>query len=235
MSELKDVMAAVNDINKTDGVNLKGKSYTEVAKRIEVFRKHFGFRYGFTEEIIVDDGKRVVIKAKIYDREHPDTPISEGHAEEIRGSSLVNKTSAIENCSTSALGRAIAFCGLHGGQMASINEIEKAQNNEKNIDENKPKEEKKLTLDETIKKTEQDRKDIANGKYPPATETKSQADWEKIHATYMKNISTFPSQSMCHFWFNKQKDILKDMKTAVPRMYGEVEEHYTKKLNSLQP
>ena len=235
MSELKDVMAAVNDINKTDGVNLKGKSYTEVAKRIEVFRKHFGFRYGFTEEIIVDDGKRVVIKAKIYDREHPDTPISEGHAEEIRGSSLVNKTSAIENCSTSALGRAIAFCGLHGGQMASINEIEKAQNNEKNIDENKPKEEKKLTLDETIKKTEQDRKDIADGKYTPVTETKSQVDWEKIHATYMKNISTFPSQSMCHFWFNKQKDILKDMKIAVPRMYGEVEEHYTKKLNSLQP
>jgi len=235
MSELKDVMAAVNDINKTDGVNLKGKSYTEVAKRIEVFRKHFGFRYGFTEEIIVDDGKRVVIKAKIYDREHPDTPISEGHAEEIRGSSLVNKTSAIENCSTSALGRAIAFCGLHGGQMASINEIEKAQNNEKNIDENKPKEEKKLTLDETIKKTEQDRKDIANGKYPPATETKSQVDWEKIHQNYMKNISQLPSQSMCQFWFNKQKDILKDMKTAVPRMYGEVEEHYTKKLNSLQP
>lgn len=229
MSELKDVMAAVNDINKTDGVNLKGKSYTEVAKRIEVFRKHFGFRYGFTEEIIVDDGKRVVIKAKIYDREHPDTPISEGHAEEIRGSSLVNKTSAIENCSTSALGRAIAFCGLHGGQMASINEIEKAQNNEKNIDE------KKLTLDETIKKTEQDRKDIADGKYTPATETKSQADWEKIHQNYMKNISELQSQSMCHFWFNKQKDILKDMKTAVPRMYGEVEEHYTKKLNSLQP
>ena len=235
MSELKDVMAAVNDINKTDGVNLKGKSYTEVAKRIEVFRKHFGFRYGFTEEIIVDDGKRVVIKAKIYDREHPDTPISEGHAEEIRGSSLVNKTSAIENCSTSALGRAIAFCGLHGGQMASINEIEKAQNNEKNIDENKPKEEKKLTLDETIKKTEQDRKDIADGKYTPVTETKSQVDWEKIHQNYMKNISQLPSQSMCQFWFNKQKDILKDMKTAVPRMYGEVEEHYTKKLNSLQP
>ena len=119
--------------------------------------------------------------------------------------------------------------------MASINEIEKAQNNEKNIDENKPKEEKKLTLDETIKKTEQDRKDIANGKYPPATETKSQVDWEKIHQNYMKNISQLPSQSMCQFWFNKQKDILKDMKTAVPRMYGEVEEHYTKKLNSLQP
>ena len=227
-------MAAVNDINKTDGVNLKGKSYTEVAKRIEVFRKHFGFRYGFTEEIIVDDGKRVVIKAKIYDREHPDTPISEGHAEEIRGSSLVNKTSAIENCSTSALGRAIAFCGLHGGQMASINEIEKAQNNEKNVDENKPKEEKKLTLDETIKKTEQDRKDIANGKYPPATETKSQVDWEKIHQNYMKNISELPSQSMCQFWFNKHKETLKEMKTAMPRMYGEIEAHYTSQLESYQ-
>jgi hypothetical protein len=69
----------------------------------------------------------------------------------------------------------------------------------------------------------------------PKTEGKDQGEWEKIHATYMKNISQFPSQSMCQFWFNKHKDVLKSMKTAVPRMYGEIEEHYTKKLNSLQP
>ena len=86
--------------------------------------------------------------------------------------------------------------------MASVNEIEKAQNNEKNINE-------------------KDKKD--------------QDEWEKIHATYMKNIAQFPSQAVCNFWFNKHKDVLKSMKTAVPRMYGEIEEHYTKKLNSLQP
>ena len=92
----------------------------------------------------------------------------------------------------------------------------------------------KLTLDETIKKTEQDRKDIADGKYTPATETKSQVDWEKIHQNYMKNISQLPSQSMCQFWFNKHKETLKEMKTAVPRMYGEIEAHYTSQLESYQ-
>lgn len=147
MSELSAVMAAVNDLNESHGVTQRGgKKYTEVAKRIEVFRKHFGFKYGFTEEILIDDGKRVVIKAKIFDRDNPETPISEGHAEEIRGDSLVNKTSAIENCSTSALGRAIGFCGLHGGQFASVDEIDKAKRNEKAIDNNALKEEPKQEL-----------------------------------------------------------------------------------------
>ena len=246
MSELKDVMAAVNDINQLHGVTQKGgKKYTEVSKRVEAFRTHFGLKYGITTNIIVDDGIRVLIKAQVYDLSNTEIAVGEGYAEELRGvghfakgdKRNVNTGAAIENCETSAIGRALASLGLHGGQYASVDEIQKVNRNNEIIEQNKetPKEEKKLTLDEKIKQTEQDRKDIADGKYTPVTQTKSQADWEKIHATYMKNISTFPSQSMCHFWFNKQKDILKDMKTAVPRMYGEVEEHYTKKLNSLQP
>ena len=241
MSELKDVMAAVNDLNQSHGVTQKGgKKYTEVAKRVEAFRTHFGLKYGITTNIIVDNEKRVVIKAQVYDLSNKEIAVGEGYAEEIRGSSLVNKTSAIENCETSAIGRALASLGLHGGQYASVNEIDKAQNNEKNIDENKEKpkaETKKPTLDETIKQTGQDRSDIADGKYSPGeeeTDPDKIAEWEKIHQTYMKNISQLPSQSTCAFWFNKQRDVLKSMKTAVPRMYGEIEEHYTKKLQSLK-
>ena len=241
MSELKDVMAAVNDLNQSHGVTQKGgKKYTEVAKRVEAFRTHFGLKYGITTNIIVDNEKRVVIKAQVYDLSNKEIAVGEGYAEEIRGSSLVNKTSAIENCETSAIGRALASLGLHGGQYASVNEIDKAQNNEKNIDEiqEKPKAEiKKPTLDETIKQTEQDRSDIADGKYSPGeeeTDPDKIAEWEKIHQNYMKNISQLPSQSTCAFWFNKQRDVLKSMKTAVPRMYGEIEEHYTKKLQSLK-
>jgi len=238
MSELKDVMAAVNDLNQSHGVTQKGgKKYTEVAKRVEAFRTHFGLKYGITTNIVVDNEKRVVIKAQVYDLSNKEIAVGEGYAEEIRGSSLVNKTSAIENCETSAIGRALASLGLHGGQYASVNEIDKAQNNEKNIDENKEKpkaETKKPTLDETIKQTGQDRSDIADGKYlARETDPDKIAEWEKIHQTYMKNISQLPSQSMCAYWFNKQKDVLKSMKIAVPRMYGEIEEHYTKKLQSL--
>ena len=137
MSELSAVMAAVNDLNESHGVTQRGgKKYTEVAKRVEAFRKHFGFKYGITTDIIIDDGKRVVIKSRIFDLVNSTVSVGEGYAEEIRGSSNVNKTSAIENCETSAIGRALASCGLHGGQYASMDEIIKADRNNTAIDNN---------------------------------------------------------------------------------------------------
>lgn len=134
----------------------------------------------------------------------------------------------------------LKLVGLHG-DVYSDTEIDKqAQDDIKERATKKtkepPKENPSKTLEETIKETEQDRKDIANGKYTPGEaeiDPDKIAEWEKIHQTYMKNISQLPSQSMCAYWFNKQKDVLKSMKTAVPRMYGEIEEHYTKKLQSL--
>ena len=145
MSELSAVMAAVNDLNESHGVTQRGgKKYTEVAKRVEAFRTHFGLKYGITTDIVIDDGTRVIIKAKIFDLANPTTSVGEGFAEEIRGSSNVNKTSAIENCETSAIGRALASCGLHGGQYASVDEIHKAKTNEINIDNNKLLEKNKL-------------------------------------------------------------------------------------------
>jgi hypothetical protein len=134
----------------------------------------------------------------------------------------------------------LKLVGLHG-DVYSDTEIDKqAQDDikERATKEKKepPKEKPSKTLEQTIQETEQDRKDIANGKYTPGEaeiDPDKIAEWEKIHQTYMKNISQLPSQSTCAYWFNKQKDVLKSMKTAVPRMYGEIEEHYTKKLQSL--
>jgi hypothetical protein len=208
MSELKTIL---EDLNlKT--INLKGKEYSMVSSRLEIFRKHFGFKYGIIEEILVDDGKRVVTKTCIIDRDNPETPIGVGHAEEIRGSSLVNKTSAIENCMTSSLGRALATAAaLHGGEMASSDEIEKANNNKKNIEEKQTK-------------TDDENEDKNN----------DQEKWQKITENYLRNIDEFKSQSMCMHWFNNNKDVLKNMKEIVPRMYGEIQEHYQRKLESLQ-
>ena len=134
----------------------------------------------------------------------------------------------------------LKLVGLHG-DVYSDTEIDKqAQDDIKERATKKtkepPKENPSKTLEETIKETEQDRTDIADGKYPAGkeeTDSDKIAEWEKIHQTYMKNISQLPSQSTCAYWFNKQRDVLKSMKTAVPRMYGEIEEHYTKKLQSL--
>jgi len=188
MTDIEKLMSAVNDLNKSHGVTQKGgKQYTEVAKRVEVFRKHLGFKYSINTNIILDNEKRVVMKAQIFDLANTALPIGEGYAEEIRGSSLVNKTSPIENCETSAIGRALASLGLHGGQYASVNEIEKAENNEKNIDENK--------------------KEI-----PKAEEKKT--DWVQYVSQQTQNIKNMKTLSALSSWANSEGANLKVLAEA---------------------
>ena len=134
MSNLEQAMQEVNNLNQTDCVDQRGgKKYTMVSTRVEAFRKAFGMEYGIETEIISYNGDNVIAKAVIKNKDG--MIIGSGYAEEIRGSSNVNKTSAIENCETSAVGRALASIGLHGGQYASINEVEQAQQKEVTIDE----------------------------------------------------------------------------------------------------
>lgn len=136
MSKLIDAMKAVNDLNRTHGVTQRGgKKYTEVFVRVEQFRMAYGDDLGINTEILVDDGKRVVVKATVINGLKI---IGSGMAEEIRGSSNVNKTSALENCETSAIGRALASLGLHGGSYASANEIAAVSRKEQAIKEPAP-------------------------------------------------------------------------------------------------
>ena len=61
-----------------------------------------------TTRLVIDDGVRVLFHAEVYRKADDFYPMAEGYAEEIRGSSNVNKTSAIENCETSAIGRCLS-------------------------------------------------------------------------------------------------------------------------------
>ncbi len=66
--------------------------------------------------LIAQDGDQVIFRAEVY-FEYIDTlPKATGYAEEIRGSSPVNKTAHIENAETSSIGRALANAGYatHG-------------------------------------------------------------------------------------------------------------------------
>jgi len=149
MNKLIEAMKHVNDLNKKVGVSQRGgKKYTEVFVRVEQFRMAFGETMGIDTNILVDDGKRVVVKAIVT---HEGNIIGSGMAEEIRGSSMVNKTSAIENCETSAIGRALASLGLHGGSYASANEIAAVQRKEKAMEEQKqPKPKAKPEIDVSV-------------------------------------------------------------------------------------
>ena len=104
-------------------VKIHGKEYKTVAERINEFRA-FDDWYGISTELISDDGATVVMKASITDGEG--RLVATGWAEEIRGSSMINKTSALENAETSAVGRALAFFGLGGTEIASADEVASA-------------------------------------------------------------------------------------------------------------
>ena len=127
MTELTTVMEALETANKERGVSLGrgrgGKKYTMVQDRVLEWRRVFGWQHGISTAVLADDGNAVVVKATITDEQS--RIIGSGMAEEIRGASGVNKTSALENCETSAIGRALASLGLHGGEYASVQEIGK--------------------------------------------------------------------------------------------------------------
>ena len=131
MIDIKKIQDAVSEMHK---VTVRGGGkYSQVAQRVEAFRNHIGDELGMESEIVCDDGKRVVMKATIKSRDG--FVVATGWAEELRGGTGVNKMACIENTETSAYGRALANLGIHGGEFASDNEIDKAQRNEKIIDE----------------------------------------------------------------------------------------------------
>jgi hypothetical protein len=99
--------------------------YAEVAERLPAFWKDCA-RGRIITDIVVDDGTRIVIKAYLFADIADPVPTTTGFAEEIRGSSMVNKTSALENCETSAIGRALANYQYQGSKKrASLEEMVK--------------------------------------------------------------------------------------------------------------
>ena len=108
--------------------NIKGKDYVEVNQRIKAFRKLYPEGSIRTNIIRLDNGV-VVMSATITDKEGH--VLGEGTAYEKEDSSFINKTSYIENCETSAVGRALGMLGLGvDTSVASAEEVQNAINNQ---------------------------------------------------------------------------------------------------------
>lgn len=104
-------------------VNIRGKHYVTVASRIAIARKHFGTRMALQTQIIDNTENRVVMRTQVFiDGEL----VSVGTAEEFRAASAINKTSALENCETSSVGRALGLLGLTNDAIASAEEVKQA-------------------------------------------------------------------------------------------------------------
>ena len=104
-------------------VNIHGKEYLTVAYRIKLFREKYTLEKGWAiiTALVKEDDQKVIIKATIQNEQQ--NIIATGHAEENRTGSRINKTSALENCETSAIGRALASAGFAGTEFASANEV----------------------------------------------------------------------------------------------------------------
>ena len=109
MATFKEIQNANESIRTT---SIKGKEYAEVNQRIKAFRMVYP-EGTICTEMLSNEGGICVFKASVYDDSDPTQyPLGTGHAYEKESSSFINKTSYIENCETSAVGRALGMCGF---------------------------------------------------------------------------------------------------------------------------
>lgn len=109
-------------------VKIQGRSYVLVADRIIYFNENFPNGSIKTELITAPTEEKIVIKATVV----PDISRAErqftGYSQTVVGQGYINRTSALENAETSAVGRALAMMGIGVIEsVASADEVQKAQ------------------------------------------------------------------------------------------------------------
>lgn len=127
----EDLKKANDEMTYSDIVTDNGrkKMYAEVPQRVQAFRKLFP-NGSIVADLLQDTNGMVIIKATVSDE--GGKVLATGLAFEERKSSIVNQTSYIENCETSAVGRALGFLGIGSEtSIASKEEVENAINAQK--------------------------------------------------------------------------------------------------------
>ena len=102
---------------------IKGKDYVEVNERIKFFRQetqYSGWAIETEFPLLTED--EALCRCTISNAEG--ITVAAGHAHERRDMGMINKTSYVENCETSAVGRALAILGIGiESSIASANEV----------------------------------------------------------------------------------------------------------------
>ena len=129
MITFEEIKKANEQIKTTD---IKGKEYAEVNQRIKAFRMCFPNGSISTEILYLADGI-VTMRATVCNEDGQ--VLGTGTAQEKETSSYINKTSYIENCETSAVGRALGMCGFGiDTSVASAEEVQNAIHNQEKVD-----------------------------------------------------------------------------------------------------
>lgn len=174
--KFSDIDKANASIRTTD---IKGKDYAEVNQRIKAFRMCFpdGF---IISDIISNEGGVVIIATKCgyYDANGSQVVLGTGLAYEKEGSTFINKTSYIENCETSAVGRALGMAGFGiDTSVASYEEVSNAKAQQE--DEKTKKERAKVEKEKAEAKPVYTCQNCGNAFMDEATAKMSMEKWNK--------------------------------------------------------
>ena len=108
-------------------MDIKGKKYIPVNERVKAFRMLYPDGTIETELVKYDDAN-IIVKATVSVNTDNGGFRATGYAKEVEGSSNINRTSALENAETSAVGRALGFLGIGiDTSIASYEEVTNAQ------------------------------------------------------------------------------------------------------------
>lgn len=111
---------------KDKAIDIKGKSYVLVSDRILAFNEDYP-NGSIQTQLISSDNSTYVIKAIVCPDVTKPERVFTGYSQAKIGQGMVNQTAALENCETSAVGRALAMMGIGVlDSVASVDEIRKA-------------------------------------------------------------------------------------------------------------
>ena len=118
-------------------IDVKGKRYVMVVEKVKAFRSLFPEGFIHTDIISLNDDVVVMQSKAGYYENGVEKVLGTGLAFERRESSFINKTSYIENCETSAVGRALSFIYFGADDsISSADELANAINNQNRAKEN---------------------------------------------------------------------------------------------------
>ena len=119
-------------VEKLKTINIRGNEYVTVSERVRYFNEHYKSGSLFTKIIDRSDGVILMKAIVIPDIEKPKRVFT-AYAQEVKGKGMVNSTSYIENCETSAIGRALGFMGIGvESSIASADEVSNAMGQQTN-------------------------------------------------------------------------------------------------------
>lgn len=165
-------------------VNIHGKVYLTVARRIDDFRKAHP-DYSITSTVLHADQDYVQVRAEIANT--TGRVVASGLAEEVRKASNINKTSALENAETSAVGRALAFFGMGGTEIASADEVAGAisQQKEDQASEYLMKHNEVLRDSQVLMAVAQMKESLASDDYTYVAQVEAELDREEMVALWV--------------------------------------------------